>query len=381
MRTFKLPSKPLIGKYKPKKYRKLILKYSFSLFNFAVFASVAGLVIYFNAPDTQNVNGLASIFNSTKVRSADEVSSVDLALKIAKLTSLPQTLAVVNQADSFSAQLSAPTLDDRIISKPQIVSTALKSQKDIAKYKAIVGDSVPALATKFNVSQDSIRWSNSIAGDTVAPGADLLIPPVTGLVYEAKEGDSVENIATRFRADKDSIIAYNDKELSGIKPGEKLVIPDGVVYIAPVVIPTQVSRAATSNRTTVGATVAPTTPNYSFTPTFNANSGFNGYDYGYCTWYVANKRIAIGRPIPTNLGHASTWRARAIGAGMSVGSTPAPGAVAWKFPRDYYGHVAYVESVNADGSFLISEMNVVGWNRLSTKVVPASGASSWQFIY
>ena len=113
----------------------------------------------------------------------------------------------------------------------------------------------------------------------------------------------------------------------------------------------------------------------------NAIYTSNGYDYGYCTYYVANKRSAIGRPLPTNLGNASTWKSRAIAAGMAIGSVPQAGAAAWKYPRDYYGHVAYVESVNADGSFLISEMNVAGWNRISTQVVPASGAGSYQFIY
>lgn len=29
-----------------------------------------------------------------------------------------------------------------------------------------------------------------------------------------------------------------------------------------------------------------------------------------------------------------------------------------------YGHVGYVESVNADGSITVSEMNYAGWNRV-----------------
>ena len=41
-------------------------------------------------------------------------------------------------------------------------------------------------------------------------------------------------------------------------------------------------------------------------------------------------------------------------AGKSAGSTPQAGAVAVT-----NGHVAYVESVNTDGSYVVSEM---GWN-------------------
>jgi surface antigen len=48
------------------------------------------------------------------------------------------------------------------------------------------------------------------------------------------------------------------------------------------------------------------------------------------------------------------WLSSAQAAGKSTGSTPQAGAVAVT-----NGHVAYVESVNTDGSYVVSEM---GWN-------------------
>ncbi len=48
----------------------------------------------------------------------------------------------------------------------------------------------------------------------------------------------------------------------------------------------------------------------------------------------------------------------------------------------YYGHVAYVERVNPDGSILISEMNYTyGPYNTDTRVIPASLVSSYNYIH
>jgi surface antigen len=100
--------------------------------------------------------------------------------------------------------------------------------------------------------------------------------------------------------------------------------------------------------------------------------GSNTYDYGYCTWYVKNRR---GTSLPNGLGNANTWYARAAASGMSVGSIPRPGAVGTT-TSGRWGHVVYVESVNANGSVNISEMNYKGFGKQSSRTAPAS-----EFVY
>ena len=101
--------------------------------------------------------------------------------------------------------------------------------------------------------------------------------------------------------------------------------------------------------------------------------GSNTYDYGYCTWYVKNRR---GASLPNSLGNANTWYSRAAAAGMAVGSVPRPGAVGTT-TRGSLGHVVYVESVNGDGSITISEMNAAaGWGNTNTRTASAS-----EFVY
>ena len=91
-----------------------------------------------------------------------------------------------------------------------------------------------------------------------------------------------------------------------------------------------------------------TTRNYSSAPV-NSSSYYVGNGM-WCTDYVHSRRPDVA--IYGNAGY--NWIGAAQAAGKSTGSTPKAGAVAVT-----NGHVAYVESVNADGSYVVSEM---GWN-------------------
>mgnify|MGYP003385538327 CR=1 FL=1 len=62
-----------------------------------------------------------------------------------------------------------------------------------------------------------------------------------------------------------------------------------------------------------------------------------------------------------HFGNAETWSANAVQIGYTSNSSPAPGAVAW-YAANYHGagsvgHVAYVDTVNQDGSITVEEYN------------------------
>lgn len=344
-----------------KKSRKRLVRYSILFANLLMLVGVAVFVL--RTPNTRPISGVNSIAvgESTKAANAlDQVSSADIAVNVAILTNLHETTAVTNQADTVNAQLGVTAADDTVVAKPQVVATSLKSYKDIQEYTVQPGDTIPSIATKFGVTSDTIRWSNGLQGDAIQAGKKIFIAPVNGLVYEVKSGDTVDSIVSKYKANKDQLIADNDIEVLGLRVGSRILVRDGSIT------PVRAARSATAAGFAWGG---------------GAVYGFNGYDYGYCTWYVANRRAAAGRPIPSNLGNASTWKALAIRAGLAVGNTPQAGAVIWTPPRDYYGHVGYVESVNADGSVNVSEMNTKGWAKVSSRVVPASDASRYSYIY
>ena len=107
----------------------------------------------------------------------------------------------------------------------------------------------------------------------------------------------------------------------------------------------------------------------------------NAYALGNCTWYVYNRINQTGHSIDSFLGNGAEWNENAEAKGYKVTNKPVAGSAvvfeAYVPGADpTYGHVAFVEHVYPDGSFLISEMNISGeyimaWRHLS----PTEGMS------
>lgn len=347
------------------------MRYALVTANLLVLAGVVMFVVQSN-PETSSTNGSANTAASDMPSDPlDQLSSADIALNSARMIGLAEESGVKEKADSVNTELSVPPVYSTIISKPQTVVTDLKSRQDIQSYVTVAGDSVGSIATKFNVTSDSIKWSNNLSTDAVNAGTTLTIPPVNGIVYTVKAGDTPDTLATKYKASKEQIVAYNDAELYGLKVGDQIIIPGAQQPVAP-----RAASYASGGGFSWGS---------------SAVYGFNGYDYGFCTWYVANRRIEIGRPVPANLGNASTWDDRAPRAGIPTNKTPAYGAAVVTSQRGA-GHVAFVERVDADGIW-ISEMNsrgqrsisdtspAGGWNRVDYKFVPMATASTYNYIH
>ncbi|MGH7193904.1 MAG: CHAP domain-containing protein, partial [Candidatus Saccharimonadales bacterium] len=132
--------------------------------------------------------------------------------------------------------------------------------------------------------------------------------------------------------------------------GERIIIPDANVQAA----------ASTAAAAAAGSGSA------SFPWGSKPVYGFNGYDFGNCTWYVASQVN-----VPSNWGNADTWAYYARLSGWNVNSRPAAGAIA-QTSGGYFGHVAIVRSVNKNGTLTISEMNFAGFDVIDTRTVSSS---------
>ena len=108
----------------------------------------------------------------------------------------------------------------------------------------------------------------------------------------------------------------------------------------------------------------------------------NGYAWGNCTWWAAARRAQLNIAIPNNWGNAATWARRAARDGYQVDHTPSPGAIMQTAQAaGGLGHVAIVEQVDPNGSWHISEMNVLGLNIVDHTAKPAAAAASYNFIH
>jgi surface antigen len=106
----------------------------------------------------------------------------------------------------------------------------------------------------------------------------------------------------------------------------------------------------------------------------------NTYIYGYCTFWAAQRRIEVGKPIPNNWGDAHDWDTGARKAGYLVDHMPAKYAIMQTDAGDL-GHVAFVEEVGPDGSWKVSEMNVKGWDILSNRTFMPWQTKDYNFIH
>ncbi|MFV5768544.1 CHAP domain-containing protein [Staphylococcus sciuri] len=116
------------------------------------------------------------------------------------------------------------------------------------------------------------------------------------------------------------------------------------------------------------------------TATQTTSSSANLYTAGQCTYYVFDKRQAAGEPISSTWGNANQWAANAAADGYTVNNTPKKGSIL-QSTAGAYGHVAYVENVNSDGSVEVSEMNYQGEGVVSTRTISASEAGSYNYIH
>ncbi|TMD15344.1 MAG: CHAP domain-containing protein [Chloroflexi bacterium] len=262
---------------------------------------------------------------------------------------------------STSGSLVVPAL-------PTTPQNPESKHRDLIRYVAHAGDTLRGLASQFSLSVNTMIWSNPGAVDRLTEGEVVEIPPVDGVLVRVAAGDTVAALAQKYRAEADAIVEFNFlRHPDQLHTGDFLMVPYGVGPEPPSVPASQprVVRA--------GARQWPIQPIYS------AGVG-SLYPFGQCTWYVNSRR-----PAPWG-GNAWQWYGRARAWGRPEGAAPRIGAIMVTWESPYWGHVAYVEQVYADGSWLVSEMNYYGtpgggWGRVSYRHILPGTIPLIGFIY
>lgn len=341
---------------------------------------VAMVAIGYRPPQKDSVAnavGPTTGAQSTTQPSVDQIVATGIASDIATQANLPVAANIANLSQSLTKVDQLAQTDSSVISKPQIVQPTA-SGTAMRTYVAVAGDTVPAIAAKYNLDANTVRWANNLTSDALTPGQKLVLPPVNGVVYTVKSGDTIDSLASKYHSSHELIVSYNNLELSSsLTPGAQVIIPNGTLptdeqpgYVAP----------ATNNYSPSYSS------SYGIDPSVAAASAGNRYAFGNCTWYAYNRRAQLGIPVGSFWGNASTWAAYARAAGYLVDGNPAPGAVmASGGGYAGYGHVAIVESVNSDGSINISEMNAYRWgggfDRVDHGTISAAEAHSGMYSY
>jgi surface antigen len=327
---------------------------------------IAGIVVISNSPVRTHALSLRLTSAQAGIGSSlDEVGQAAVAADIASSGKMMITEQAAKTATAKTSQVSLLTTDDLTLAKRQVVQTAGNATRDITSYTVSNGDTLTEIAAKFDITSATLVAANDLASaDAIKPGEALTILPVSGLLYTVGAGDTPDSLAAKYSANSAQITSYNNAEVKGLVPGAKIIIPDGVMPQAPAPVAVAAVAAAPASNVFHTSSVIPKLTSYA--------GSANGYSFGYCTWYVANRRA-----VPSNWGNANQWYYNAQASGFSVGASPVVGAIAWT-GAGYYGHVAYVEAVSGN-TITVSEMNFNGnWDRVTSRT---ASASSFRYIY
>lgn len=345
----------------------------------------------------QKVDSVASAVNTAATAdsatanqpSVDEIVATNVAAGIATRANLPIAAKIADQSVSLAILSQLAQNDTNTITKPQIVELSA-GNRTVKQYVAKEGDTVESIAAQHSITADTLKWANGLTTSTVSPGKELTVLPLDGVLYTVKAGDTVESIAAKFNTTAQNVTSFNDLELSGLVHGSKIVLPSGVLpvnerpgYQAPQAAVRVFTNNIYSNNSFryaggfAGGDVFNVRRNVKGTTPGNTNA------WGNCTWYAWERRYEMGRPLPSGaLGNAAQWNTSLGAMGYRVDSVPEVGAIFQN--GGGYGHVGIVESIQGDGSIIVSEMNNYsggGYNGINDRVVPANQVGTFNYIH
>lgn len=253
-----------------------------------------------------------------------------------------------------------------VIGTSALAAATSTNAEAASTYKVKSGDSLWSIANKFNISVAKLKSLNNLTSNVIFPNQSLKVSGTTSSntasntsstsTYTVKSGDTLSGIAAKYGTSYEKIMSLNGLSSYNIYPGQKLKVSGS----------TSTSGSGTSSSSGY------------YTPKFNHS---NLYDWGQCTWHVFNKRAQIGKGISTYWWNANNWDTASAADGYTVDHRATVGSIL-QSDAGYYGHVAFVESVNSNGSITVSEMNYSASPGIATtRTIPASQVSSYKYIH
>jgi len=271
-----------------------------------------------------------------------------------------------------------------------LTGSSVVASADSVTVKA--GDTLYAIATAHNTTVNALASANGLSNiNMIFVGQQLQLPgtsanntaPATNnnasantttsagasnATYTVKAGDSLWGIANSNGMTLSELLSLNGLQANSyIFPGDSLKISGAGAATATPSAPATDNGQSSANTNNNWGTV-----DNGYTNSNNTVSSTNTYPYGQCTWYVKGDLNWVGN----YWGNAVDWASTAVAAGHTVNSVPTVGSIAYFAAgvqgASSYGHVAVVDSVNADGTVTISEANYAGM-LYHERTIPTSG--------
>lgn len=87
---------------------------------------------------------------------------------------------------------------DEAYSLNSIVSVSdYSSGYELEEYIVQKGDTLSSISSKFEISEDTIKWANDLASTKLTVGHKLKILPMDGVLHTVEEGEDLSSIASK----------------------------------------------------------------------------------------------------------------------------------------------------------------------------------------
>jgi surface antigen len=259
----------------------------------------------------------------------------------ASLTAPPPSVQVLNAViEGTPPQAAAPVQPAQTVTAPG-------------------AQTVSSLAAAYGRNAAAVSWANGLDPDAEpTAGSPVLLPPGPGALVLVVGGELPSQFAQGLGLEPSVLLDYNVIQANApLAAGTYLQVP---LSSAP--------QGALNSEAFI-----PEAPGI---PEVAPSHGGDSFPYGECTYYVATRRAIAWS------GNAGEWWTNARPY-RPEGEVPVAGAVVIFEGAGYSaaGHVAYVDSVNPDGTFLISEMNYGWWAHLDERTISPTDPTIVGYIY
>jgi murein DD-endopeptidase MepM/ murein hydrolase activator NlpD len=176
----------------------------------------------------------------------------------------PQAYDESNVPISSMPEFTVDQQESYVLRVPETNTIApTKPRMEPLFYEVESGDAVFSIASKFNITPETLLWSNyDVLQDdphSLRIGQQLLIPPTNGILYEWEEGNTLEGVAGDFKASVDDILSWSGNRLDftnpEVEPGNLVMIPGGERAFQQWVVPTYAVGRSGTNATLPGGCI------------------------------------------------------------------------------------------------------------------------------